>query len=202
MLDCLWARYFIVGATRSLVNGPPGITGAINTVFCGYFLHWSNNSFEAPGRKISNQRVLIADLATTRCELGKANCSVSQNGSLFLGLRHVALNVRDVRASVSFYSTVLGMKLEWMPDDENAYLTSGHDNLALHQLPAGSEPGPVQMVHHIGFVVKLPDDVDTCWSASPSHRCLAPDCSGEAGQATNPRTPVFTKSLIVPMVEC
>jgi catechol 2,3-dioxygenase-like lactoylglutathione lyase family enzyme len=86
---------------------------------------------------------------------------VSQNGSLFLGLRHVALNVRDVRASVSFYSTVLGMKLEWMPDDENAYLTSGHDNLALHQLPAGSEPGPVQMVHHIGFVVKLPEDVDT-----------------------------------------
>ncbi len=79
---------------------------------------------------------------------------------LFLGLRHVALNVRDVRKSVHFYSTVLGMKLEWMPDPENAYLTSGQDNLALHQLPAGNEPGPVQMVHHIGFVVRKPENVD------------------------------------------
>jgi catechol 2,3-dioxygenase-like lactoylglutathione lyase family enzyme len=52
------------------------------------------------------------------------------------------------------------MKLEWMPDEENAYLTSGQDNLALHQLPEGSEPGPVQTVHHIGFVVRFPRDVD------------------------------------------
>ena len=79
---------------------------------------------------------------------------------LFLGLRHVALNVRDVRRSLSFYSTVLGMKLEWMPDEENAYLTSGLDNLALHQLPKGNEPGPVQIVHHIGFIVRRPEDVD------------------------------------------
>jgi catechol 2,3-dioxygenase-like lactoylglutathione lyase family enzyme len=79
---------------------------------------------------------------------------------LFLGLRHVALNVRDVRKSLEFYSEILGLKLEWMPDPENAYLTSGHDNLALHQLPAGAEPGAVQMVHHIGFVVGRPEDVD------------------------------------------
>lgn len=79
---------------------------------------------------------------------------------IFLGLRHVALNVRSVAKSVEFYSTVLGMKLEWLPDPENAYLTSGHDNLALHQLPEGSEPGPVQSVHHIGFVVRSPEDVD------------------------------------------
>jgi len=49
---------------------------------------------------------------------------------LFLGLRHVALNVRDVQKSIEFYSKVLGMKLEWMPDEDNAYLTSGQDNLA------------------------------------------------------------------------
>jgi catechol 2,3-dioxygenase-like lactoylglutathione lyase family enzyme len=79
---------------------------------------------------------------------------------LFLGLRHVALNVRDVRKSLEFYSEILGLKLEWMPDPENAYLTSGHDNLALHQLPAGAQPGAVQMVHHIGFVVGRPEDVD------------------------------------------
>jgi len=79
---------------------------------------------------------------------------------LFMGLRHVALNVRNVRRSLEFYSNVLGMKLEWMPDEENAYLTSGQDNLALHQLPQGSEPGPWQMVHHIGFVVRHPENVD------------------------------------------
>ena len=77
-----------------------------------------------------------------------------------LGIRHVALNVRDVRKSLEFYSTVLGMTLEWMPDPENAYLTSGEDNLALHQLPPGHQPGPVQTVHHIGFVVRRPEDVD------------------------------------------
>src|SRR2546430_17485816 len=79
---------------------------------------------------------------------------------LFLGLRHVALNVRHVQKSLEFYSKVLGMKLEWMPDEDNAYLTSGQDNLALHALPPGAEPGEVQLVHHIGFVVRRPEDVD------------------------------------------
>lgn len=79
---------------------------------------------------------------------------------VFLGLRHVALNVRNVRRSLAFYSDVLGLKLEWMPDEENAYLTSGQDNLALHQLPKDSAPGPVQTVHHIGFAVRGPKDVD------------------------------------------
>jgi catechol 2,3-dioxygenase-like lactoylglutathione lyase family enzyme len=78
----------------------------------------------------------------------------------FLGLRHVALNVRDVRKSLEFYSNVVGMTLEWMPDDENAYLTSGSDNIALHKLPPGADPGTVQNVHHIGFVVRNPEDVD------------------------------------------
>src|ERR1041385_8069602 len=77
-----------------------------------------------------------------------------------LGFRHVALNVRDVQRSLEFYSSVLGMTLEWRPDPENAYLTSGEDNLALHQLPPGLEPGSVQTIHHIGFVVRRPEDVD------------------------------------------
>jgi catechol 2,3-dioxygenase-like lactoylglutathione lyase family enzyme len=79
---------------------------------------------------------------------------------VFMGLRHVALNVRNVRRSLAFYSDVLGMKLEWMPDEENAYLSSGQDNLALHQLAEDSQPGAVQTVHHIGFVVRHPKDVD------------------------------------------
>lgn len=77
-----------------------------------------------------------------------------------LGLRHVALNVRNVRKSVDFYSKVLGMEIEWAPDEDNVYLTSGQDNLAIHKLPEGSEPGSVQIVHHIGFVVRRPENVD------------------------------------------
>jgi catechol 2,3-dioxygenase-like lactoylglutathione lyase family enzyme len=79
---------------------------------------------------------------------------------LLLGIRHVALNVSDVQKSVRFYSDVLGMKLEWMPDPDNAYLTSGEDNLALHKLPAGAKLGIDQLVHHIGVVVRRPEDVD------------------------------------------
>jgi catechol 2,3-dioxygenase-like lactoylglutathione lyase family enzyme len=79
---------------------------------------------------------------------------------LILGLRHVALNVRDVRKSVEFYRNVLGMDVEWEPDPENVYLTSGSDNLAIHKLPEGAEPSTVQNVHHIGFIVKTMADVD------------------------------------------
>jgi catechol 2,3-dioxygenase-like lactoylglutathione lyase family enzyme len=79
---------------------------------------------------------------------------------LFLGLRHVALSVRDVRRSLAFYSNVLGMKLEWMPDEDNAYLTSGHDNLALHKVADGAEFGGAQWLHHIGFMVRHPENVD------------------------------------------
>jgi catechol 2,3-dioxygenase-like lactoylglutathione lyase family enzyme len=89
---------------------------------------------------------------------------------LFLGLRHVALNVRNVTKSIEFYSGVLGMELEWMPDEENAYLTSGgHDNLALHRLPLGTEPGKVQLIHHIGFIVGAPESVDLWADRIRSH---------------------------------
>lgn len=81
-----------------------------------------------------------------------------------LGLRHIALNVRDVEKSVEFYCSVLGMRIEWKPDPDNVYLTSGSDNLAIHKLAEGQQPGAVQSVHHIGFVVRRMDDVDE-WAA-------------------------------------
>lgn len=81
-----------------------------------------------------------------------------------LGLRHIALNVRDVPKSVDFYCAILGMRVEWKPDEDNVYLTSGTDNLAIHKLPEGQVPGAVQSVHHIGFVVRRMDDVDE-WAA-------------------------------------
>jgi catechol 2,3-dioxygenase-like lactoylglutathione lyase family enzyme len=78
----------------------------------------------------------------------------------FIGLRHAALHVRDVDRSLSFYRDVLGMQLEWRPDPENAYLTFGTDNLALHQFSSDQVPGDVQILDHIGFAVSSPEDVD------------------------------------------
>ena len=51
-----------------------------------------------------------------------------------LGMRHVALNIRDITVCEHFYVDLLGMEVEWRPDADNVYLTSGHDNLALHRV--------------------------------------------------------------------
>ncbi len=75
------------------------------------------------------------------------------------GLRHVALNVADVATSVAFYTGLFGMRVVWQPDAQNAYLSSGCDNLALHR--AASDPSAAgQRLDHFGFVVALPSDVD------------------------------------------
>jgi catechol 2,3-dioxygenase-like lactoylglutathione lyase family enzyme len=79
----------------------------------------------------------------------------------WLGLRHIALNVRDVARSINFYQNILGMKLEWQPDPDNAYLTSGEDNLALHRANAVANiQESAQRLDHFGFVVGRPENVD------------------------------------------
>jgi catechol 2,3-dioxygenase-like lactoylglutathione lyase family enzyme len=51
--------------------------------------------------------------------------------------------------------------VEWRPDPDNAYLTSGADNIALHRAAAAPEPGALD---HVGLVVPKPEDVDA-WAA-------------------------------------
>ncbi len=67
------------------------------------------------------------------------------------GLRHLALNVKDVARAGNFYQRVFGMRIVWQPDADNAYLSSGCDNLALHQGPAGERSA--QSLDHLGFIV-------------------------------------------------
>ncbi len=75
------------------------------------------------------------------------------------GLRHLALNVANVSASVEFYSSLFGMRVVWQPDPDNAYLSSGCDNLALHRAPVDvSQSG--QRLDHLGFIVETLEDVD------------------------------------------
>jgi catechol 2,3-dioxygenase-like lactoylglutathione lyase family enzyme len=75
------------------------------------------------------------------------------------GLHHVALNVTDLPAAERFYVELVGMQVEWRPDDDNVYLTSGNDNLALHRNLEVQTSG-VQALDHLGFILDTPEDVD------------------------------------------
>ena len=84
-----------------------------------------------------------------------------------LGLRHLALNVRDLPAMKAFYVGLLGFQVEWEPDPDNVYLTSGRDNLALHRasVSAGDGAAPaIGALDHLGIVVAAAEDVDR-WAA-------------------------------------
>lgn len=71
------------------------------------------------------------------------------------GMRHIALNVKDIRRSKDFYREALGMEVVWEPDPKNVYLSSGCDNLALHEVPEGRDAfGPAQQLDHFGFIVE------------------------------------------------
>jgi catechol 2,3-dioxygenase-like lactoylglutathione lyase family enzyme len=77
-----------------------------------------------------------------------------------IGLRHAAIWVRDMDRSLPFYRAILGFELEWQPDADNAYLTSGTDNIALHRLAPGQDPSGVQTLDHLGLAVREAADVD------------------------------------------
>ena len=76
-----------------------------------------------------------------------------------LGLRHVALNVRDIGVCEHFYVDLLGMAVEWRPDADNVYLTSGNDNLALHRVDETAAAAG-QRLDHVGFFIASPEQVD------------------------------------------
>lgn len=77
-----------------------------------------------------------------------------------LGLRHIALNVFDIKTCAEFYTAIFSMKIEWQPDDDNIYLTSGNDNLALHRVAKCERVRATQRLDHIGFFVASPELVD------------------------------------------
>jgi catechol 2,3-dioxygenase-like lactoylglutathione lyase family enzyme len=68
------------------------------------------------------------------------------------GLRHVALKVVDLKRSKAFYREVFGMEVVWEPDARNAYLSTGFDNLALHEVAPDEVSSEKQKLDHFGFV--------------------------------------------------
>ncbi len=79
-----------------------------------------------------------------------------------LGLRHVAIRVRDVASVEHFWVGILGYSVEWRPDADNVYLTRSGDNVALHRA-AAADPS-VGTLDHVGIAVARPEDVDA-WAA-------------------------------------
>lgn len=84
------------------------------------------------------------------------------------GLRHLALKVSDVERAKDFYARVFGMNLVWQPDPDNAYLSSGCDNLALHRGAVGAAES--QVLDHLGFIVPTIADLEAGWEWANAHR--------------------------------
>jgi catechol 2,3-dioxygenase-like lactoylglutathione lyase family enzyme len=98
------------------------------------------------------------------------------------GLRHLALNVQDLAAMKRFYVDLLGFAVEWEPDADNVYLSSGIDNLALHRTaaPRSREGSPLD---HLGVIVREAADVDR-WAEFLESRGVAidaPPCTHRDG---------------------
>ncbi|MBI3561557.1 MAG: VOC family protein [Gammaproteobacteria bacterium] len=87
---------------------------------------------------------------------------MAQRPGSTLGLRHIALYVPDLGACERFYVELLGMRVEWRPDPDNLYLSSGHDNLALHR--ATTPISGQQRLDHIGIIIETPQAVDAWYT--------------------------------------
>jgi len=99
--------------------------------------------------------------------MSKATGSHRMERPTHAGLRHVALNVTHLDDMKRFYVDLLGFVVEWEPDPDNVYLSSGTDNLALHRAPSASTVAggePQSPLDHIGVIVRAADDVDR-WAA-------------------------------------
>lgn len=76
------------------------------------------------------------------------------------GMHHVALNVIKFEECLHFYTHILGMTVEWQPDPNSVYLTSGNDNLALHRTNNVFSNNANQHLGHIGFILESREAVD------------------------------------------
>ena len=89
------------------------------------------------------------------------------------GLRHLALRVHDVKVSQAFYERHFDMRVVWQPDPDNVYLSTGEDNLALHQVPTEEfekfASSPNHPLDHLGFLMESADRVNALFQEVNAH---------------------------------
>lgn len=80
------------------------------------------------------------------------------------GLSHLALFVATDRydATLRFYREAMGMRVDWQPDENAVYLSSGKDNLALHRVDQVDRSHPA--LDHLGFMVPDASAVEAWYS--------------------------------------
>lgn len=109
-------------------------------------------------------RYLLSDMSTPR--------DSPQDG--VRGLRHLALKVTDLTRSRAFYAELFGMRIVWEPDADNVYLSSGADNLALHQATAAEQEAFLtkspQYLDHLGFIMETVESVDRLFQVVEQRR--------------------------------
>ena len=86
-----------------------------------------------------------------------------------LGIKHVALKVKNFDNCLKFYTDILGMDIDWQPDDDNVYLSNGKDNLALHKDSNLDLSSKNNRLDHYGIMHKTKDDVDYWFNFIKSH---------------------------------
>jgi catechol 2,3-dioxygenase-like lactoylglutathione lyase family enzyme len=79
-----------------------------------------------------------------------------------LGIRHVALFIKELESAIDFYTRIVGMQIEWQPDQDNVYLTNHGDVFALHRVDYKADP--LQRLDHIGFALTDEAAVDGWYS--------------------------------------
>jgi catechol 2,3-dioxygenase-like lactoylglutathione lyase family enzyme len=76
-----------------------------------------------------------------------------------LSLRHIAIKCANLEKCLEFY-TNLGFKIDFHPDPDHIFLSSGDDNLALHRAQPGFNAiKDHQYLDHFGFMVSTPEQV-------------------------------------------
>lgn len=83
-------------------------------------------------------------------------------------MRHLALKVSDLERARDFYVRVFGMKVVWQPDADNAYLSGGADNLALHRGASANENADAGRLDHLGFIVATIPDLEAAYEWAQS----------------------------------
>ena len=81
-----------------------------------------------------------------------------------LGIRHIALKIKNFEQCLQFYTDVFGMKIDWQPDNKNVYLTNGSDNLALHLNEDLQDDNSQNRLDHFGIMLQKNEDVDYWYS--------------------------------------
>jgi catechol 2,3-dioxygenase-like lactoylglutathione lyase family enzyme len=85
-------------------------------------------------------------------------------------MRHIALKVKNAGRSKAFYCERFGMAVVWEPDPRNIYLSSGCDNIAIHEVTEDFISGAAErQLDHLGFVVESVERVRELENEFVSH---------------------------------